>query len=145
MAFEIEHKYLVKNKAYRDMAVAVYEIQQAYIDRNAAHTVRIRKKNDKYFLTIKGKTIKDTRHEVEFQITESDYEELFALCEGKIINKTRYLVRFEGYDWEVDEFHDDDKLIIAEIELKTSHKNYPLPPFIGAEVTGETKYYNSQM
>ena len=80
------------------------------------------------------------------QPSKADAEKMLEICEGKIIDKTRYLVSYEGYDWEVGEFHGDlEGLVIAEIELAESHNNYSLPPFAGEEVTGDPRYYNSNL
>jgi adenylate cyclase len=146
MAKEIEHKYLVVNNEYKTLSTESYEIIQAYLDRSAMHTIRIRKKGAKCFLTIKGKTEGDSRAEFEYQIPEADFTSMLNLCEGTVIAKTRYIVPFEGHIWEVDEFHGElHPLVIAEIELTHSNHDYALPPFVGDEVTGDARYYNSNL
>lgn len=146
MAKEIEHKYKVINSTYRDLASRKVEITQGYLDRNPAHTVRIRRMNDRCFITIKGVTKGDTRAEYEYEIPSEDFVGLLQMCEGRILMKTRYYVEHNGYTWEVDEFHGDNApCTIAEIELTHSHHEYPLPSFVGEEVTGNPAYYNSNL
>lgn len=155
MAFEIEHKYLVKNNDYKKMAISSHKIKQGYLSRNPDCVVRIRILDDEAaYLTVKGRNFSripgdprnDIRHEFEYKVPLTDAIEMLDLCEGEIIEKIRYKVPYEGYIWEVDEFHGiNEGLIVAEIELKTSVSNYPLPSFIGKEVTGEPKYYNSNL
>lgn len=146
MAIEREHKYLVRSTQYRSMATCKYEIIQGYIDRTPSHTVRIRRKGHNCYLTIKGITLGDRRVEYEYEIPESDFNGLLNLANGIVIQKTRYIVPYEGYDWEVDEFHNTaSPLTIAEIELPEECDDYPRPPFVGQEVTGDPKYYNSNL
>ncbi len=146
MAFEIEHKYLVKDSSYRTMASSSIDIRQGYLSKEPARTVRIRIKGDRGFLTVKGITVGDTRHEYEYEIPLSDAEEMIKMCEGKILEKRRYIVDYEGMKWEVDEFHGSHEgLVVAEIELHDSQKSYKLPPFVGENVTGNPAYYNSSL
>lgn len=146
MAFEIEHKYLVKDTSYRDMAAEIILILQGYIDRTPERTVRIRIIDDKGFITVKGKTIGDTRLEFEYEIPLEDARQMMNLCLPGIIEKRRYVVPFEGFVWEVDEFAGTRKgLVLAEIELPDSSTPYTLPPFIGENVTGRPEFYNSNL
>lgn len=145
MAHEIEHKYLVIDDSYRDMSVGIHHITQGYLSRVPERVVRIRLLDDRGFLTVKGKNDGDIRLEFEYEIPAEDARQLLALCEGKIIDKTRYIVPFKGFTWEVDCFAGDDGLIVAEIELPSSDTAYPLPPFIGRNVTGQARYYNSNL
>lgn len=143
---EIEHKYLVKDGSYRRMAVAEHTIMQGYLSRTPEATVRVRVRDDEGFLTVKGRNEGDTRIEYEYPIPLSDARAMLSLCRGNIIQKTRYIVPYGGYTWEVDAFHGlREGLVVAEIELVTSHHEYPLPPFAGREVTGEAAYYNSNL
>lgn len=146
MAVEIEHKYLVKNDLYRNMSESHSEISQGYLSRDKNRTIRVRIKNDKAFITIKGITEDDRRQEFEYQVPVNDARQLLDLCLPHVISKTRYFVPYEGYLWEVDEFHGDIQgLVIAEIELTTSHHDYALPPFVSQEVTQDPRYYNSNL
>lgn len=146
MAFEIEHKYLVRNSAYRDMAVASINILQGYLCRDPERTVRVRIRNNKGYLTVKGINSGDTRNEYEYEIPVDDASEMLRLCEAPILEKTRYLVNFKGFIWEVDEFHGKrEGLVVAEIELPESDIKYELPSFIGENVTGDPAYYNSNL
>ncbi|MBD5309156.1 MAG: CYTH domain-containing protein [Bacteroides sp.] len=146
MAFEIEHKYLVKDTSYRDMAAEIILILQGYIDRTPERTVRIRIIDDKGFITVKGKTIGDTRLEFEYEIPLEDARQMMNLCLPGIIEKRRYVVPFEGFVWEVDEFAGTRKgLVLAEIELPDSSTPYTLPSFIGENVTGRPEFYNSNL
>lgn len=147
MGLEIEHKYLVKDDSYKEMSVKHDLIIQGYISRDKNRTVRIRVINDKAFVTIKGATCVDRRAEYETPISKNDAMEIIKnLCIPPIIEKTRYIVEHEGKKWEVDEFHGNLKgLVIAEIELKSSDEIYSVPSFIGNNVTGDHRYYNSNL
>ena len=146
MAHEIEHKYLVVNNLYKEMSTDNTLIIQGYIDRDPCHVVRIRKRGDDCFLTVKGKNKGDTRLEYEYEIPENDFPGLLSLCSGRILEKRRWFVPFHGHIWEVDEFLGDLKgMTVAEIELPSSDTEYDLPPFVGENVTGNIKYYNSNL
>ncbi len=146
MAKEIEHKYLVKNRSYLDYAIKKVEISQAYLSKDPFRTVRIRTIDQHGYLTIKGKTEFDTREEYEYEIPLEDAEKLFKIALPGMIQKTRYILDYKGWRWEVDEFHGSrEGLILAELELNQSRRDYPLPSFIGEDVTGNPAYYNSNI
>ena len=150
MAQEIERKYLVTSDCYKQMAVARYHIRQGYISREKTGTVRIRIADDKAYITIKGKPAAGhfARYEWEKEIDIYDAEELIKLCQGTIIDKTRWIVPAveKGLKWEIDEFHDKyEGLVVAEIELADEEQSFELPAFIGTEVTDDPKYYNANM
>lgn len=144
MAFEIEHKYLVANDSYKDMATGKVEIIQGYLNRNPDRTVRVRKMGDKGFLTVKSRNNGAKRLEFEYEIPGHDAEEILKLAEPGIVEKTRYLVPFDGLMWEVDEFHGSLKgVVLAEVEIPEDNIDYSKPSFIGEDITGDTRYYNS--
>lgn len=146
MAFEIEHKYLVCNDSYRELAKQKHFIRQGYLSRDKNRTVRVRTKDDTAYLTIKTRNIGDTRCEYEYEIPFSDALPLLEACIPPVIEKTRYLVDFSGHTWEIDEFDGFlSGIRIAEIELSNSDEEYALPPFAGKNVTGDAKYYNSNI
>lgn len=146
MAIEREHKYLVINDSYKTDASESHVIRQGYLNRQPSRTVRVRTFDNHGFITVKGKTEGDSRLEFEYEIPFADAIELLRLCEGKIIEKTRYCVPFGNHIWEVDEFHGDlAPLTVAEIELSSNDSGYALPPFAGKEVTGDPRYYNSAL
>ena len=146
MAFEIEHKYLVINDSYLQMQTAVREIKQGYLSRNPERTVRVRIVDDKGYITVKGLTNVDIRHEFEYSIPYEDAVMMLEMCVPPIISKKRHLVPYEGHIWEVDEFQGDlSHVVVAEIELKSRDEKYSLPPFVGADITGNPAYYNSQL
>lgn len=146
MAKEIEHKYLVSDAGFREMASESHRIAQGYLNREPERTVRVRLRDDRAFLTVKGKNRGDERLEFEYEIPFADGRAMLELCSGRVIRKTRFIVPFGGYIWEVDCFEGELKgLILAEIELSESRHDYPLPPFIGQEVTGDPRYYNSNL
>ena len=147
---EIERKYLVTSDSYKQMAIARYCICQGYISREKTGTVRIRISDDKAYLTIKGKPAAGhfARYEWEKEIEVADAKELIKLCQGTIIEKTRWIVPAaeKGLKWEVDEFHGRYQgLEVAEIELKSEDQVVQLPAFIGKEVTDDPQYYNANM
>jgi CYTH domain-containing protein len=147
---EIERKYLVTSDCYKEMAVARYHIRQGYISREKTGTVRVRITDDKAYLTIKGKPAVGhfARYEWEKEIDVKEAEELMKLCQGTIIDKTRWIVPAteEELKWEVDEFHGKhDGLVVAEIELESEDQVVVLPAFIGKDVTDDPQYYNANM
>lgn len=149
MAQEIERKYLVTSDYYKQLAVARYHIVQGYISREKTATVRIRIADDRAFLTIKGKPAAGhlARYEWEKEIDVTEAKELMKLCQGTIIDKTRWIVPAEqGLKWEVDEFHGKHAgLTVAEIELAYEEQTYEKPDFIGEDVTSDARYYNANM
>ena len=157
---EIERKYLVTSDCYKELAVARYHIRQGYISREKTGTVRVRITDDKAYLTIKGKPAAGhfARYEWEKEIDVQEAEELMNLCQGTVIDKTRWIVPAETIDnlqltvdnlqliWEVDEFHGKHEgLVVAEIELDNEEQSFEIPDFIGDEVTHDPRYYNANM
>lgn len=146
MGVEIEHKYLVSDDSYKSMATEAIEIVQGYLNRDPMRTVRVRIFGPDAYITIKSKNEGDTRLEFEYQIPVNEAREILKLAEGTPIRKIRYIVPYEGNIWEVDEFLErKDNLVIAEIEIPTSDHKYKLPPFVGKNVTGDKRYYNSNL
>lgn len=145
MALEIEHKYLVTNDSYKQLAHAHINIKQGYLNRDPQRTVRIRIYGNKGFITVKGVTIDDSRAEYEYQIPLDDAKNMLSMCLGTVIDKTRWLVTFDSHLWEIDEYHNCDAPTVAEIELEESTHDYALPSFVGQEVTGNPTYYNSNI
>ena len=147
---EIERKYLVTSDCYKQIAVDHHHIRQGYISREKTGTVRVRISDDKAYLTIKGKPAAGhfARYEWEKEIDVADAVELIKLCQGTIIDKTRWIVpaKEEGLKWEVDEFHGKyEGLVVAEIELESEEQVVELPTFVGKEVTDDRRYYNANM
>jgi len=145
---EIERKFLVKNTLFINQATKQYRIVQAYINSNPERTVRVRIKNDKAYLTIKGigNLSGTTRLEWEKEILLSEAEALLSICEEGIIDKIRYEIPFGNYTYEVDVFANKNQgLIVAEIELKTENDVFEKPSWLGKEVTGDNKYYNAYL
>lgn len=146
MAKEIERKFLVTSDGYRDLAVAAHVVRQGYLSRNPDSTVRVRVSDDKAFITVKGRNTGCVRSEWEYEIPLADAREMLSLCGGSIIHKTRWIVPYESRIWEVDEFHDSrEGLVVAEIELRAPDDRFALPDFVGEEVTGNPRYYNSNL
>lgn len=147
MGKEIEHKYIVKDSSYIELSQESYRIRQGYLSRVPERTVRIRTLDLRGFITVKGKNHGDIREEYEYEIPYEDALSMLYICEGTVIDKTRYIVIWDGHKWEIDEFHNSSLtgLITAEIELKSSEEDYSLPPFVGENVTGDPKYYNSNL
>lgn len=146
MAKEIEFKFLVKNRLFEEMAETSTEIIQGYIDRTPEHVVRVRKKGNDCFLTVKGKNKGAERLEFEYSIPEEDFRQLLTLCSDNVIEKVRYLVKYEDFTWEVDVFKGNLKpLVLAEVEVPSIDTPFPLPPFVGEDVTNDPRYYNSNL
>ena len=145
---EIERKFLVKNDTFIDQASTKKYISQGYLNSDPLRTVRVRTKGDQAFLTIKGQSSASgmSRFEWEKEIAVDEAKALLLLCESGIIEKTRYEIYFEKHTFEVDVFHGlNDGLIIAEIELETEMETFTIPDWLGIEVTGDKRYYNSYL
>jgi adenylate cyclase len=148
MAVEIERKFLVKNHSYKEVSYKCVSIKQGFLNSNKNRVVRIRVSDDKGFITIKGKTSDNglTRYEWEKEIDLKEANSLLNLCEKGIIIKNRYLVKFKDWIYEVDEFNGDNfGLVVAEVELKSEEEVFEKPEWLGKEVTGVPKYYNSEL
>jgi CYTH domain-containing protein len=146
MAQEIERKFLVKDDSYKALAYHSSRIAQGYICSMRGRTVRVRIRDDKGYLTIKGPSDASGlgRYEWEKEIPLHEAQELMKLCEPGMIDKTRYLVRSGKHIFEVDEFYGENEgLTLAEVELSSADEAYEKPDFIDKEVTGDVKYYNS--
>lgn len=148
MAVEIERKFLVLSDSFREQAYRCDRIVQGYLCRQNGNSVRVRIRGDKGYLTIKGPSLDGglSRYEWEKEITLSDAEELLLLCGSARIDKSRYLVRCGEHTYEVDEFYGDNEgLVVAEIELDSENEKFEKPDFLGEEVTGQARYYNSHL
>lgn len=148
MSLEIERKFLVNNTEFKKLAYQQNTLKQGYLNTDKSRTVRVRIQDDNAYLTVKGKSNQSgtTRFEWEKEIAISDAENLLLLCEESIIEKTRFLIKNNHLIFEVDEFYGDNKgLIIAEIELNSENENFHKPIWLGKEVTGDSKYYNSNL
>lgn len=145
---EIERKFLVTSDAFKVEAYKKTRIIQGFLNTHKARTVRVRLKGDVGFLTVKGESSKDglSRFEWEKEITKAEAESLLKLCEKGVIDKMRYEVKVGNHIFEIDEFNNDNKgLIVAEVELKSETEIFDKPSWLGEEVTGQVKYYNSQL
>ena len=144
MAAEIERKFLVK-EGWRPQANGVC-IAQGYLSTVPERTVRVRIKGEKGYLTVKGRNAGIRRAEYEYEIPLADAEAMLALCEQPLIEKRRHLVPYEGYTWEVDVFAGaNEGLVVAEIELPAEDAAFIKPDWVGAEVSGDARYYNASL
>ena len=149
MAQEIERKFLVVGD-FKPEVFRSYHIAQGYLSRTPGRTVRVRVRDDQGFITIKGPSFDGglSRFEWEKEIPAGEAEELLALAEPVVIEKTRHLVRNAdgGHPWEVDESHGANSgLVLAEIELGSPDEAFDRPSWLGPEVTGDRRYYNSHL
>ena len=146
MALEIERKFLVNDDSFISLASSSIQITQGYLSRDADCVIRIRITDTQAVITIKGRNDGITRSEFEYSIPMDDAIKLINLCKGTIIRKTRYLVPFSGFTWEVDRFESPRPgLTIAEIELPKPDTTFPIPPFVGKEVSDDPSYFNSNL
>ena len=146
MAQEIERKFLVKDNSFKELAYSFSRIAQGYICSGRGRTVRVRIRDEKGYLTIKGPAGENglSRYEWEKEIPLDEARDLMKLCEPGMIDKTRYLVQSGKHVFEVDEFYGENEgLVVAEVELASEDEYFEKPGFIGEEVTGIAKYYNS--
>lgn len=144
---EIERKFLVrKGDAFKRVAFSSSHIKQGYIPADGA-TVRIRVRDEKAYLTIKSHSWNGiARYEFEKEISLDEAEHLLELCKGGVIDKRRYLVKSGNHTFEVDEFYGKNEgLVMAEVELGNENESFEKPDFIGDEVTGDKRFYNSHL
>ena len=148
MSLEIERKFLVKSNEFQNNSHKKFYIKQGFLNTNKHRTVRIRISDEKAYLTIKGISNNSgiSRFEWEKEIPLKEAKQLLLLCEKGIIEKNRYLIKYGLHIFEVDEFlGKNEGLIIAEIELSSENEVFEKPIWLGKEVTGDIKYYNSQL
>ncbi|MBU2950449.1 CYTH domain-containing protein [Tamlana agarivorans] len=145
---EIERKFLVHSEAFKNEAFKQTRICQGYLNSNKERAVRIRIKGNLGFITVKGPSSSSglSRFEWEREIAQDEALALLKLCEETVIDKIRYEVQVGEHIFEVDEFFGDNQgLIVAEVELKSEIETYIKPDWVAKEVTGDVKYYNSQL
>ena len=148
MKIEIEKKFLVKNDSFKHESVTEIRITQRYLSSVPERSVRVRIQGDKGIITIKGLGGNSgmSRFEWEKEISVTDANDLFTLCEPGVVDKTRYIVKNGQHVFEIDEFYGENKgLIVAEIELSSEEEFFIRPDWLGDEVTGEVKYFNSML
>ncbi|HFE62785.1 MAG TPA: CYTH domain-containing protein [Caldithrix sp.] len=146
MGKEIERKFLIKGDEWKKLGKGtVY--RQGYLSTVKERVVRVRTIDDKGYLTIKGINRGATRLEYEYEIPLQDANEMLdELCERPLIDKTRYMVPYAGLKWEIDEFAGENQgLVFAEVELTDENQKIELPDWIGEEVTGDPRYFNSNL
>ena len=148
MAQEIERKFLVLSDSFKKVSFKEKRITQGYLSSVPERTVRVRIKGNDGFLTIKriGNESGAARYEWEREISNNDAKDLLNICEPGVIDKTRYNVKSGEHTFEVDEFYgDNDGLTVAEVELSDENEDFEKPEWLGKEVTGEVKYFNSML
>lgn len=148
MPIEIERKFLVKNNSFLTESHHSYSIKQGFLNSHKKRAVRIRITDEKAFITIKGKSNKKgtIRYEWEKEIDKTEAEKLLTLCEKNIIKKNRHLIKVNKHLFEVDIFDGENEgLIIAEVELNSENELFTKPSWLGKEVTGDIRYYNSNL
>ena len=146
MGIEIERKFLLSADTWKELAQGTY-YRQGYLNSQKERTVRVRTIGDTGFLTIKGISVGATRMEYEYEIPVEDARVLLSeLCEKPLIEKKRYKIEFAGFIWEVDEFFGENEgLIVAEIELESEDQQFEKPEWVGKEVSGDPRYFNSSL
>ena len=147
MSKEIERKFLVKGE-FRNFATAQIPIKQGYLCSDPERTVRVRLKGDKGYLTVKGKSDESglSRYEWEKEIPADEAKDLLEICEPGVIDKTRYLIKYGQHTFEIDEFYGENEgLVIAEVELQSENEKIETPDWLGEEVTGNIRYFNSML
>ena len=146
MGKEIERKFLLTSDAWRALAKGT-AYRQGYLNSAKERTVRIRTVGDKAFLTIKGLSVGVTRSEYEYPIPFDDCNAMLDnLAEKPLIEKKRYKIAAGGFIWEIDEFFGENQgLIVAEVELQSEDQAFDKPAWIGEEVSGDPRYFNSNL
>jgi CYTH domain-containing protein len=146
MAMEVERKFLVINDKFKNDSEAIL-LRQGYLCIDSERTVRVRRYNEKGFITIKSKTESCSREEFEYSIPVQDANRMLDnLCIKPIIEKVRYFLTYKGNKWIVDEFLGVNKgLVVAEIELENEQQTFERPDWIGTEITADIRYFNSRL
>ena len=146
MGVEIEKKFLLAGNDWKELAEGA-SYRQGYLSSVKERTVRVRTIRDKGFLTIKGISVGATRLEYEYEIPFEEANELLnELCEKPLIEKNRYKVNIGEHTWEIDEFFGENEgLVVAEIELESEGQAFEKPEWVGEEVTGDPRYFNSNL
>lgn len=145
MGKEIERKYLVQGEEWKALAEGTL-YRQGYLNSLKERVVRVRTMGERAALTVKGITVGATRAEFEYEIPFADATNMLELCEQPLIEKTRYKIPLGGLVWEVDEFHGvNEGLTVAECELESEDQDIDMPAWVGEEVTGDPRYFNSNL
>ena len=144
---EIERKFLVDDLAWRKQVKTIcVHITQAYLQNSKEQTIRLRLRDDKAYLTIKGPTLGLTRNEYEYEIPFQEADQMILDFKLKVLKKRRYLINYASKTWEVDVFEDElNGLIIAEIELESEQEAFEKPAWIGEEVSYDPSYFNANL
>lgn len=147
MGIERERKYLVLSDAWRAETTGSAKCRQGYLTTGPPVAVRVRIMDNTATLNLKRATTSVVRDEYEYAIPLSEAHELIEnLSQGRIVEKTRHFVKYQGLDWEIDEFEGDNVgLIVAEVELDDEHQHVPMPPWVGDEVSSNPKYLNASL
>ena len=146
MGKEIERKFLVKDRSFKNTYEGHHEIKQGYLAIDEKKVIRVRTLDDKGFITIKGKPTGITRSEFEYEIPKREALEMMQTLCDSLIEKIRYIVPIGGMNWEIDEFINENQgLVVAEIELDTESRNFEIPEWLGPEVTHDKRYYNAYL
>ena len=147
MGIEIERKFLMNPEKWEHLEKPVGEFyRQGYLLTDPTKTIRVRQTLEQGFLTIKGISVGATRKEYEYEIPLEEAKELLDQFSGAELSKIRYKIRVGNHVWEIDEFSGKNAgLIVAEIELTSEDEDFEIPDWIGREVTGAEKYYNSNL
>jgi adenylate cyclase len=144
LANEIERKFLVLDDRWRTSATQSIRMRQGYLSEGYERSIRVRTENDRAFINIKSSNDGIHRLEYEYEIPLQDAREILErIALRPLIEKTRYIVEHEGFEWEIDVFEgDNDGLVVAEVELDSIHDHLPLPEWAGREVSDDLRYYN---
>lgn len=150
MPQEIERKFLPRTAGWRKRIETSQTISQGYLNTDPDSTVRVRLlvegKKKTGWITIKGRNTGISRAEFEYKVPAKDAEEMLKMAGKNVISKTRHIVHYEGFKFEVDEFHDlNDGLVVIEVELPTEDTKFPTPKWLGEEVSHDPRYFNSQL
>ena len=144
MGKEIERKFLVEGDGWRDGVARRASMRQGYLGGSPRASVRVRAAGAEAWLNVKSGALVVERQEFEYPIPAADADEMLdRLCAGPLVEKTRHWVPFGGFEWEIDVFHGaNDGLVVAELEFEDAGQTFPRPPWLGAEVTHLTRFYN---
>ena len=146
MPLEIERKFLLRNDSWRRAVIRSVPLAQGYLSVDPLRTVRVRVAGDRAWLTVKGPVVGITRAEFEYPVPVTEATAMLALCPQPVVEKTRHYVPVGAHVWEIDVFTGANAgLVLAEVELAAPDENITLPGWVGEEVSGQARYYNSSL
>ena len=144
---EIERKYLVVDDSWRAGVTRREHYRQGYLAKTKRATIRVRCSPGGATLTVKSPRKGLARQELDIDLPLEQAEEMLRTqCLGRVLEKVRHFVEFDGLTWHIDVFAGHaEGLVLAEVELARPDQAFRTPPWAGAEVTHDPRFHNSRL